>query len=620
MKKLIVMAVFATAMTACTSFSNRGTVEKPFIAAADTDKFSIDKIELTDSVTEVHAVVHFTPGWWITLNDSSMHIVANGEKFPINETRGIKMMEQVIMPDSGVIRFSLIFPAIPADAESIDFIESAESDWKLWGIDLTGEASEKDNLALIPDEAMRPFSGKLPDAKIEFDSTTINVTLAGYRPGMKSKYSYYVNTLHGQVPHEDALTVNEKGEGKIKVGHSAPVEIILVDGRIGIGSCRVNPGENIDLYCDMHRSGKINMLTRDGVDPFEAPYAYSWSTGNYGNLENEWADKDVPSFDIYSGEFGDYRMSGSEYADYLIKTYNDKLAELEKMNLSAAATEFLKLSLQMELYESAVNADMIYRMSYYAVHNNWGAPLPTEDWDNEIPTEKLHEIASLIELNNPQIMLPINDALAIITSQWTNADIDLGIANTVYNYAKAYNRAEAIEASPEEITILTDYAPAMADEVIAHYKAKMAELAALDANIISETPIVSNEKLFEAIIAPHKGKVVLVDLWNTWCGPCRRALKQNEPEKAESGKLSSDDIVWIYIADESSPLPLQVKTASEIRGIHYRLTPEQIATIREQFNVDGIPYYILVDKDGKYEGRPDLRDHDLFIKEINSKL
>lgn len=217
-------------------------------------------------------------------------------------------------------------------------------------------------------------------------------------------------------------------------------------------------------------------------------------------------------------------------------------------------------------------------------------------------------------------MLPINDALAIITSQWTNADIDLGIANTVYNYAKAYNRAEAIEASPEEIAVLTDYAPAMADEVIAHYKAKMAELAALDANIISETPIVSNEKLFEAIIAPHKGKVVLVDLWNTWCGPCRRALKQNEPEKAESGKLSSDDIVWIYIADESSPYPLQVKTASEIRGIHYRLTPEQIATIREQFNVDGIPYYILVDKEGKYEGRPDLRDHDLFIKEINSKL
>ena len=362
------------------------------------------------------------------------------------------------------------------------------------------------------------------------------------------------------------------------------------------------------------------MLTRDETDPFTAPHIYSWSTGDYSNLSNEWANVEVPSFGIYSGDFADYRMTGTEYADYLINTYNEKLAVLDSLNMSAAATEYLKMNLQMELYQSAVNADMIYNRSYYVANNNWDAPLPAEGWDNEIPTDKMREIAALIEFNNPKIMLPVESILPFVDQKWIDAGIDLGYMNVIYNYRKAYDLAESGEESPNETAFLQTAAPGLADEVIAHQKAKLEEIANLSGDVISETPEVANEKLFEEIIVPHKGKVILVDLWNTRCGPCRRALAHNEPMKSEGGELSSNDIVWVYIADESSPLPLHLKMASGIRGIHYRLTPEQISAIREQFNVDGIPYYILVDREGKFEGRPDMRDHNLFISEIKSKL
>ncbi len=113
----------------------------------------------------------------------------------------------------------------------------------------------------------------------------------------------------------------------------------------------------------------------------------------------------------------------------------------------------------------------------------------------------------------------------------------------------------------------------------------------------------------------------MVDLWNTWCGPCRASIAVNEPEK--SGDLSSEDIVWIYIADESSPIKTYLSMIPDIKGIHYRVSPEQISAIRSHFGVDGIPYYILVDRKGKATGRPDLRDHDLFkktlIEEVNKK-
>ncbi|MDE6134680.1 MAG: thioredoxin, partial [Muribaculaceae bacterium] len=153
----------------------------------------------------------------------------------------------------------------------------------------------------------------------------------------------------------------------------------------------------------------------------------------------------------------------------------------------------------------------------------------------------------------------------------------------------------------------------------AEARAKVIEAKLKDlSKIKNETPQVPDDKVFDAIIAPHKGKVVLVDLWNTWCGPCRRALAANEPLK--DGELSSPDIVWIYIADTSSETGSYSTMVPEIRGEHYMVNASQIKAIRDRFNVDGIPFYILVDREGNAEGHPDFRDHSALIEGIKSKL
>lgn len=104
----------------------------------------------------------------------------------------------------------------------------------------------------------------------------------------------------------------------------------------------------------------------------------------------------------------------------------------------------------------------------------------------------------------------------------------------------------------------------------------------------------SGEDVFKAIVKDYKGKMVLVDFWATWCGPCRAAMKTILPVKEELwGKAA-----FVYVTGETSPKALWNKMIPEIHGDHYYVTASQWDTLLKQFNAQGIPAYVVVDKDG----------------------
>ena len=183
-----------------------------------------------------------------------------------------------------------------------------------------------------------------------------------------------------------------------------------------------------------------------------------------------------------------------------------------------------------------------------------------------------------------------------------------------------YDKAENIALTDEDLARLKAMdTPFFLDAFTQIQKENQAKLAAAELKAqVMDTPDVPKEKLFEALIAPHKGKVVLVDFWNTWCGPCRAAIKANEPLK--SGELKSDGLVWLYIANETSPLVTYKTMIPDIRGLHYRLNEEQWDYLCNKFQIDGIPSYVLVDKAGKYALRNDFRDHELMKRTLKEEL
>ena len=57
-----------------------------------------------------------------------------------------------------------------------------------------------------------------------------------------------------------------------------------------------------------------------------------------------------------------------------------------------------------------------------------------------------------------------------------------------------------------------------------------------------------------------------------------------------------------------------------IKGKHFRLNDEQWNYLCKKFHIDGIPSYVLVDKDGSYSLRNDLRDHNRLVKTLAEKV
>ena len=107
------------------------------------------------------------------------------------------------------------------------------------------------------------------------------------------------------------------------------------------------------------------------------------------------------------------------------------------------------------------------------------------------------------------------------------------------------------------------------------------------------------EQILRKITEPYRGRLILLDVWGTWCVPCKMALANS---KEEYERLKDYNLVYLYLANRSENEAWKnVIKEYDLIGddiVHYNLPADQQSAVENFLNVYSFPSYRLIDRDG----------------------
>lgn len=131
--------------------------------------------------------------------------------------------------------------------------------------------------------------------------------------------------------------------------------------------------------------------------------------------------------------------------------------------------------------------------------------------------------------------------------------------------------------------------------------------------------LTDGKAILDKIVEPYRGKIIYMDIWGTWCSPCKKKLKESHNVKKA---LKDYDIVYLYLANHSPEESWKNIIAeyglTDTNCVHYRLPDEQQKAVEKYVRLTGYPTYRLIDKKGNLHELHWLHtdDMDKFLKTI----
>lgn len=544
-------------------------VSRPCFITTNTSKIEIKKIILTDEQTQVDAVLYGEPGEAAVISSKTC-LRTTQQEFSLREAEGVSIdgkTEPELISKSGKHHVTLFFAPIPAGVHAVDFVEKEEG-WIIWGVQL----SKAEPYVYIPSFLQTNHleqSQDLPAPQLKAGKSIINGYILGYDPQI---------ALDVVFRHSDWLFYNDWGKtAKVRQDGSFHIEtdLLLAGGaKLQINKAQLDlfllPGKEMTVYIHLPRlSMSASRLLKD----------------EYGQKQKAWFDGAESLLNTELATWG-YPLALNDDPDFSSKTldlsdeeYNKQVqSELERLEsdldhdqrAGKAYKEYVSANMQINaLVLQGARAKMqgIVDSPYDKYGYDYVTYLQYRERDTGETLDLWEDIKKARNIYQNVVK----------EERLKSADKKM-LASIEHPEISAYVR--------EKIKTMQ----AVAERAKASEKYVIAELDTL----------VSGADILPAIISQHQGNAVLVDFWTTWCGPCRKSMPAVNVLKQ---RMSSKDVVYVYVTGPSSPKEVWKTAIAEINGIHYRLTQKQWEYLCNSYGITGIPGYLVISYDGKLQDR-----------------
>ena len=559
-------------------------------------KFKVTKVELKQTETILHFHAQFIPHYWIKFAKESFLRTPDGKEYIV--TSGVKTNDKESdlqldslfwMPDSGEADLVLHFKPVPLDTKEMDFLEGYEEGaFRFWNI---CEVKNKKKIEIPADWKNVKYSKDetLPVAKINKGVATIKVKMLGYKPDMKMEF--YVGgfvPLGSMQQMDKSFPFADNGTLTAEIPLWLPREVTVGVQGLAYTNIIIGPGQETSILmkvCDDHH-------------PYLAFKGFYAKTNmdlvNVHDTHKSFTDNDETYLKVKECKTPDERLQ------CLTDIFNQRTAAIKKTNYTTAAKDLLCMTTEENYFR-------------------WTHQFASTFCQYQVDADgKVYRTYENYEENYKKCMdmLPLSGEAAVYRWKYLNEPASPSSLafwyTTIDTFDKNAKEKNAYNVELRSIPfILSRYDEILVDTtlqdmtfedckaVVREFQAEQQriakQLATQESVFYKKYDDVAPEDILQTILDKYKGKAVLIDIWATWCGPCRAGHKTMAPMKEQ---MKGQNIQFVYITSPSSPLTTWQEMIKDIDGDHYYLTKEQYDYILKKYESDGIPTYAIYDTKG----------------------
>ena len=600
---LSVASLFLAVILFASCQSGNKIIEKPICLTNNGQSLEISRITLTDTITVLDMVANGMPDTWMKIAKTYTLTDDKGNVYPILFGKGIELDKELFFPKSGKMTFQLFFPSLNHEAKFVDFSKGSEVEngFMIGGILLTEMQPLK---TLLPKGMLTQKIDKnspIDEQPFVFGEAKVKGKVLDYYEGMPK----YVNitSFNPLIGNSGYVFVELQPDGSFEYTLNVlGTSIVWVhySGCATNAEIFVAPKQTSEVYFNIREAARKRSDIHAQTVPLGKEFYYR---GPLNAIVEELAEAKKLLREEY--KVYDFNKTPEELLEEYKQTQFDYIKKwteaIHQSDLSKATKEYMLAGISVSLTLRLLDASSKLTENYHVNLDTIDADKINAMFAKLRKAQTSDYIAYDLSAshNNPQSFFTPDFGLLVRTLAINKHIETKGILNEMVTAARLYATiCDFIPLKEEQKEIIEN----MSEPCKQYLNSINDYITGIKENNkkthgfrVSETGEISNEDLFASIVSKHRGKVVLIDFWATWCGPCVAGHKAMRPMKAE---LADKDIAYVYIAGENSPKDRWEEMIPNINGEHYRLTHDQWNYFGKTFNVKGIPDYYILDREG----------------------